>query len=390
MLAVSTQSLSTPQPLIDPTVPGHLLGTSFGFPGDRTFDYIIVGGGTAGLVVAARLAEDGSNSVAVVEAGSFYEIGNGNLSQIPADGVWFAGKALSDTNPLIDWDFHTTPQAVSQGCHVYLRYLGISRSLLMPYQGFLNQSSHYARGKCLGGSSARNYMAYQRGTVESYDQWADQVGDQSYQFDQFLPYFQKSVNFTPPDESSRPANATPDYDVQSIGSSNGLLSVTFSHYAQAFSSWAQKALTEIGIPPIQGFTSGSLNGSSYQLLTIDAGRQTRASSETAFLRPSLTKPNLIVYQSTLAKQIFFDGSKTATGVQISIGGSLYTLSARKEVIVSAGTFQSPQLLMVSGVGPAGRLQRYNIPVVADRPGVGQNMWVSFEDECVVLLTRAIC
>ena len=91
-----------------------LLGSSFGIPQNQTFDYVVVGGGTAGLTIAARLAEDASNLVAVIEGGSFYEIGNGNLSQIPADGVWFAGKDPTDTNPLIDWNFVTTPQAVSQ------------------------------------------------------------------------------------------------------------------------------------------------------------------------------------------------------------------------------------------------------------------------------------
>jgi choline dehydrogenase len=90
-----------------------LLGSSFGIPINQTFDYVVVGGGSAGLTIAARLAEKSANLVAVIEAGSFYEIGNGNLSQIPADMVWFAGKDPEDTNPLVDWSFVTTPQAVS-------------------------------------------------------------------------------------------------------------------------------------------------------------------------------------------------------------------------------------------------------------------------------------
>lgn len=89
-----------------------LLGSSFGVPGDATFDYVVVGGGNAGLTLAARLAEDPNNLVAVVEAGSFYEISNGNLSQIPAQDVYFAGKNITDTNPLVDWGFVTTPQVV--------------------------------------------------------------------------------------------------------------------------------------------------------------------------------------------------------------------------------------------------------------------------------------
>lgn len=92
----------------------HLLGSSFGVPGNKTFDYVVVGGGNAGLAIAARLAEDPSNLVAIVEAGSFYEIDNGNLSQIPAEDIYFTGKDPKDTNPLIDWGFVTTPQEVSQ------------------------------------------------------------------------------------------------------------------------------------------------------------------------------------------------------------------------------------------------------------------------------------
>jgi choline dehydrogenase len=116
-----------------------------------------------------------------------------------------------------------------------------------------------------------------------------------------------------------------------------------------------------------------LNGFAYQLLTIDPTEFTRVSSEVAFLRPALERPNYIVYQFTTAQKILFDGNKTATGVEVSMGKRRFTLRAKKEVIVSAGVFQSPHLLMVSGVGPAAKLRRLNIPVVADRPGVGQNM-----------------
>jgi len=110
------------------------------------------------------------------------------------------------------------------------------------------------------------------------------------------------------------------------------------------------------------------------LVTVEHTLQTRKSSETAFLQPALANPNLIVYIQSLAKKIIFDFNKVATGVQVDTEGKVYTLTARKEVILSAGAFQSPQLLMVSGVGPQATLSKYSIPVVADRPGVGQNMW----------------
>lgn len=218
-------------------------------------------------------------------------------------------------------------------------------------------------------------MAYQRGSENSYAKWASMVGDQSYNFHQFLPFFEKSLDFKPPDETKRAANATPQYDRSSFGKGGGPLSVTFSNYAMAVSSFVQKGLQEIGVQPINGFTSGKLLGSSYVLETIQASTQERESSETAFLTPALDRSNLVIYPLTLGKKIIFSSDKTATGIVVSTEGEQYTLSVRNEIILSAGAFQSPQLLMVSGVGPAASLSKNNIPVVADRPGVGQNMWV---------------
>lgn len=140
----------------------------------------------------------------------------------------------------------------------------------------------------------------------------------------------------------------------------------------------QNGFAEIGILPTNGFTSGTLNGSSYVLETIEESTQIRESSETAFLGPALRRDNLIVFAHTLAKRIVFDSRKRATGVSVESGGRVYTLSARNEVVLSAGAFQSPQLLMVSGVGPKATLEKFKIPVVKNLPGVGQNMWVSID------------
>jgi choline dehydrogenase len=327
------------------------LGSSFGGPGNTTYDYIVVGGGTAGLTIAARLAQNTSYTVAVIEAGSFYEIGNSNISQIPVFGPAYSGKDSSNLSPLVDWGFFTTPQP-----------------------GFNDESTLYVRGKCLGGSSARNYLSYQRGTIGTYQRWAEMVNDTSYEWDNFLPYFEKSLNFTPPDNQTRAQNATPSYDASNLGNGQGPLSVTFGRYAQAFSSWAQKTLVNFGINPINGLTSGNLLGSSYQLVAIDGTVFTRESSETAFLQKlGLNLPNFFVYQSTMATKVLFNGT-TANAVEIDISGLPYVLNANREVILSAGSFQSPHLLMVSGVGPADTLNQYGIPVIADRPGVGQNMW----------------
>jgi len=242
-------------------------------------------------------------------------------------------------------------------------------------QGVNNQITHYARGKALGGCTARNYMAYQRGTVSAYQRWADEVGDQSYTFDGLLPYFERSLNFTPPNNFKRGANATPQYDPSTLGAGGQPLDITFPNYALSFSTWIQKALSAIGIQPIDGITSGKLLGSAFNIATINQTTGLRESSETAFLRPALGRPNLVVYTETLAKKILFR-RKTAYGVKVDGGNQTFELQARKEVLLSAGVFQSPQLLMVSGIGPKKTLQQYGIPVIADLQGVGQNMWVS--------------
>ncbi|KAI1312685.1 GMC oxidoreductase [Xylaria venustula] len=328
----------------------RLLGSSFGVPGkNATFDYIVVGGGNAGLTIATRLAEQQSGRVAVVEAGTFYELGNGNLSQVPgSDNMWIS-KDRDDWQPLIDWGYVTTPQ---------------------PHA--LNTELHYARGKTLGGCSARNYMIYQRPTVGSAKMWADTVADESYTFENMLPYYQKSICFTPPSEL-RFANSTPLFDTSVMGNCSGPVSVTYSTYANSFASWATNGLTEMGMSPIKGFQSGELLGQSYVMSTINAKTQTRDSSETSFLQRALSYPNYSVYTLTQAKKILFDKNRRATGVEVDTLGIRYILSASKEVIVSAGVFASPQLLMVSGIGPAKTLNGLGIPIVADRPGVGQGM-----------------
>ncbi|OAG01984.1 glucose-methanol-choline oxidoreductase [Paraphaeosphaeria sporulosa] len=330
----------------------RLLGSSFGVPGDnRTFDYVVVGGGTAGLTIATRLVEAKAGTVAVIEAGSFYEIFNSNISQVPATDGAFAGKGEKDWQPLIDWGYMTTPQV-----------------------GALNDSIHYTRGKALGGSSARNYMLYQRGTESSYDMWAEQVGDDTFKWESFKPYFEKSITYSPPREDLRFTNATPSIDDCTLGR-EGPLSVIHAHYAQAFATWATKGFTEMGIDIIPGFLNGSLLGQSYATFTINANTSLRDSSETAFLQRSLNNPNYTVYTRAMAKRLLFNSDPTpkVTGVLVDTEGFEYILSARKEVILTAGVFGSPQLLQVSGIGPAEVLEPAGVPILVDLPGVGRGM-----------------
>ncbi|KAI0399562.1 putative glucose-methanol-choline oxidoreductase [Xylaria palmicola] len=330
--------------------PLRLLGSSFGVPGDNaTYDYIIVGGGTAGLTVAARLIEQHAGTVAVVEAGTFYELSNSNSSMLPGGDGAFTGKGVNDWQPLIDWGYITTPQP-----------------------GANNLTLHYAAGKTFGGSSARNFMVYQRGTEGSYQNWADEVGDDSYTWSKFLPWFQKSVHFVPPNMDARPANSTPVYEERVVGQ-GGPISAAYPNWPQAIATWVVEGLKAIGMPVIPGFNSGNLIGQAYATFTIDGETMLRSSSSTAFLQPNLGNTDLYLYHLTLAKKILFDAEKKATGVVVNTMGAQYELKANKEVILSAGVFGSPQLLMASGVGPSETLQKLDIPVVADRPGVGQNM-----------------
>lgn len=220
-------------------------------------------------------------------------------------------------------------------------------------------------------------MLYQRGTKGSYAAWADAVGDQSYTFDNLLPFFDKSVNYTAPNAVLRAANASvPAPNASVYAQTGGPLHASFPNYATPFASWGQLALREIGIPDIPDFSSGELIGSQYCPLTVRPDDETRSSSQASFLQQSLADEDsrLQIYVHSLAKRVLFSSNKTATGVLVESYGQTYTLHASREVILSAGCFQSPQLLMVSGIGPNSTLHQHNIPVIANRPGVGQNMW----------------
>lgn len=334
-----------------------LLGSHFGhIDVPSSFDYVIVGGGTAGLTMALRLAE--SNTVAVIEAGGYYEMDNGNYTEIPADASWYLGKDPALSNPLIDWMQMTTPQP-----------------------GFNNVTALFPQGHTLGGGSTRNFMWYQRGPAAAYQMWANAVGDQSYTFGNLLPYFQKSVQLTPMTGNSRVSNSTPSFAANMFSSTGGPLQVSWPKFASPSASWLAKGMEAIGMTEVSGgMQDGNLFGWTWIANTIDPVLQTRSTSESSMLRTALNaNDNLVVFRETLGKKIIFDENLVATGVQVETSGvgsgsTTYVINATKEVIVSSGSFRSPQLLMVSGIGPAATLQANGIEVLADRPGVGQGMW----------------
>lgn len=218
-----------------------------------------------------------------------------------------------------------------------------------------------------------------RPTVGALQRWADLVSDSSYTFANMLPFYKKSVHYTPP--SIAYPNSSNVQDSSVFDPAGGPLQVSFGKYDDPFGTWAQKALQLAGDAAIAGFQAGKLIGSAYLAFTVNPVNGHRSSSEASFLQSARSPHNLFIYNNTLAQKIVFSGSQntaqgvvvSSVGVDVKRSGPLYTLRAKREVIVSAGGFQSPQLLMVSGIGPRATLQRHGIRVLKDLPGVGQNM-----------------
>lgn len=334
----------------------RLFSSAFGYPGrNASYDYVVIGGGTSGLTVASRLAAT-SASVAVVEAGGFYEVENGNNSVVPLyslTGIAFIDPSPSFTpQPLMDWSLVSEPIPGAGGRQV-----------------------HYAQAKTLGGSSSINTMSYIRPTKGSYDRWADTVGDDSFRWESMLQYFKRSVDLTPPNEEKRNnTNATVLFDPSDYDGEGGPLQVSWLNWVDPTITWLSRVLLSLGltISP-KGFSSGELVGhGAWVPSTIEPEKAQRSTSESSFLRQAIQETGIIVYTHSLATKILFSGTK-AVGVNVNTQGVEYALSATKEVILTAGTFHSPQLLQVSGIGAREHLESLSIPVIADIPGVGQNL-----------------
>lgn len=283
------------------------------------------------MAIAARLSASGA-SVGVVEAGGFYEVDNGNLSVVPSYAFTqsiIAPVEQFPPQPLVDWGLVSQPQSAAAGRKI-----------------------HYAAGKTLGGSSALNTLAYHRATKGTYKRWADVVGHDSYTWDNLLPYFIKSTRLTPPNWKKRNSpNATFEFDSDvfcSNGTSCGPLQVSYANWVDPTVTWIAGALQSIGLALSDiGFNSGLLSGSAFTTGTLDSATATRSSSESSYLSWAIKHTDIKVHTQTQASKIIFT-SGNATGVSVSTAGLPYTLTARKEVILSAGTFHSPQLLMLSG------------------------------------------
>src|ERR1700682_1058926 len=303
------------------------------------FDYIILGAGSAGCVLANRLSADGKHSVLLLEAG-------------PKDSnLWIHvplgyGKLFKDKT--VNWMYQTEPEPGLDG-----------RTIFQP------------RGKVLGGSSSINGLLYVRGQHEDYDRWR-QHGNSGWGFDDVLPYFKKAEN------QERGAD-----DFHGAG---GPLPVSDLVHADPLSAAFIAAAAETGIPVNPDFNGASQEGAGFFQTTTRRGR--RASTAVADLRPARGRRNLQVETSALAQRILFDGHR-ADAIEFRQAGVLRTARARKEILVSSGAYNSPQLLQLSGVGPAELLRQHCIDVVLDAPGVGHDLQDHMQVRVVMRCAQSI-
>jgi choline dehydrogenase len=264
----------------------------------------------------------------------------------------YVGPNLEDYQPLIDWGIFTEPIPGANG-----------------------RRFHYAQGKTLGGSSARNQEIYHRATKGWYESMANITGDSAYLWDNMLPFMKKSFSFTPPDARFRAENASNvNFTLSAFDVPGGPVHLSLPKYAQPISSYGPEGYAAAGMSAAHGFLDGNLLGYGYWPFTLRPEDSTRSSTETAFLSQTAARTSLKIYQSCMARNLLFDKSRRAIGVNVTAGGMRpFTVQARKEVIVSSGFIHSPQLLMVSGIGPREVLERHNITVISELNGVGQNL-----------------
>jgi len=293
------------------------------------FDYIIVGAGSAGCTLAV--------SVCVLEAG-----GEDKSPLIHAP----LGFAFMGENTPLNWRFDTTPQ----------KHLN-------------NRECFQPRGKVMGGSSSINAMIYIRGTRADYDGW-EKAGATGWSYNDVLPYFKKAED-----------NEEGENQWHGVG---GPLTVSNLRYKNDLSEKFIDAARELQLPITDDFNGTTQEGIGYYQVTQKNGR--RCSTHVAYLKPARERQNVHVLSNAHVENVIFN-NKHANGVNFSTGRKAHTVKARKEVIVSAGTFQSPHLLMLSGIGPANHLQDHNINVLHNAPDVGQNLQDHI-DYCVLRKSTA--
>jgi choline dehydrogenase len=294
-------------------------------PMSETYDYIVVGAGSAGCVLAARLSEDPGTRVLLLEAGP------------PDRSLWIhlpIGYGKTMWSESVNWCFHTDPDPNMNGRRIY-----------------------WPRGKTLGGSSSINGLIYIRGQREDYDAWAAQ-GNPGWGFDDVLPYFVRSE--TNQRGASEYHGGDGPLKVSDIGARHELI--------EAFIAGAGQC----GVPRTEDFNGARQEGAGYYQLTTWKGW--RCSTAKAYLKPARGRPNLRVETGARATGLRFDGEdRRVVGVDYLQGGQKKSATARAEVLLAAGAIQSPQLLQLSGIGPAALLQQHGVAVRHALPGVGENL-----------------
>ncbi|XP_078044350.1 glucose dehydrogenase [FAD, quinone]-like [Augochlora pura] len=295
------------------------------------YDFVIIGAGSAGSVLANRLSENGNWTVLLLEAGP----DEPEIADLPGA---FPLLQISD----LDWQFKPEP---SPRC----------------CQAMNGHQCRWPRGKVLGGSSVLNAMLYIRGNKKDYDSW-EKLGNPGWSFDKVLPYFKKPEDMRIQEYKDSPYHQT-----------GGDLTVEYFRYRSPVTNYLVKACTESGYNVVDA--NGAIQtGVTFSHGTLRDGL--RCSTAKGFLRPASKRKNLHVKTFATVEKILIRedaGSKTAYGVQFNYQAISYKVKARREVILSAGALQSPQLLMLSGIGPKGHLQSMGIHTVLDVPGVGQNL-----------------
>ncbi len=292
-------------------------------PPTQSFDYIIVGAGSAGCVLASRLTEDPDVSVLVLEAGGR---DNSIFIHMPAA----LAKPLA--NDKYNWFYHSEPE---------------------PHLD--NRRLYCPRGRVLGGSSSINGMAYVRGHARDYDRWA-QGGLAGWSYANVLPYFRKAETYE---------RGADDYR----GGEGPLHVSAGACQNPLFQAWIE-AGRQAGYPITSDMNGRQQEGFAHMDMTVHKGR--RWSAMVAYLKPAMTRPNLTVWTRALTTRILFEG-KRAIGVALAKGRETLEVRAEREVILSGGAVNSPQTLLLSGIGPADELAEHGIAVVQDLPGVGKNL-----------------
>jgi choline dehydrogenase-like flavoprotein len=291
--------------------------------GIGTFDYIIVGAGTAGCVLANRLSADPRTSVLLLEAGG------------KDSWIWIhipIGYLYTQNNPRTDWCFKTEPEP-----------------------GLNGRALNYPRGRVLGGCSSINGMIYMRGQARDYDGWRQQ-GNRGWGWDDVLPYFKKSEDHV--------------FGADEMHGAGGEWRIEQQRLSWEILDAFRDAAAEVGIPKITDFNRGNNEGCAYFQVTQRRG--VRWSTAKAFLRPALGRPNLTVLTGAQATSLLFEGRR-AVALRFRHGDQDKRARAGREVLLASGAIGSPQLLQLSGVGPGALLQELGIPVVHAQDGVGANL-----------------